>query len=153
MTPVAAQARGLPVLDVARVRADFPILQRLARGKPLVYLDNAATTQKPHVVIDAITRYYTEYNANVHRGVHELSEVASEAYEQARRKVAAFFNDREHQPGRARVRPDAGRRRRRGAHLRDGASLEHRAVAAPVRGARRAAASGADERPRRADTR
>jgi len=92
MTPVAAQPRGLPVLDVARVRADFPILQRLARGKPLVYLDNAATTQKPHVVIDAITRYYTEYNANVHRGVHELSEVASEAYEQARRKVAAFFN-------------------------------------------------------------
>ena len=92
MTPVAAQARGLPVLDVARVRADFPILQRLARGKPLVYLDNAATTQKPQVVIDAIARYYTEYNANVHRGVHELSEVASEAYEQARRKVAAFFN-------------------------------------------------------------
>ena len=62
------------------------------RGKPLVYLDNAATTQKPQVVIDAITRYYTEYNANVHRGVHELSEVASEAYEEARRKVAAFFN-------------------------------------------------------------
>ena len=92
MTPVAAQARGLPLLDVARVRADFPILRRQSRGKPLVYLDNAATTQKPQVVIDAITRYYTEYNANVHRGVHELSELASEAYEQARRKVAAFFN-------------------------------------------------------------
>ena len=92
MTPVAAPARGLPLLDVARVRADFPILRRQARGKPLVYLDNAATTQKPQAVIDAITRYYTEYNANVHRGVHELSEVASEAYEQARRRVAAFFN-------------------------------------------------------------
>ena len=92
MTPVAAPARGLPLLDVARVRADFPILRRQARGKPLVYLDNAATTQKPQAVIDAIARYYTEYNANVHRGVHELSEVASEAYEQARRTVAAFFN-------------------------------------------------------------
>jgi cysteine desulfurase / selenocysteine lyase len=92
MTPVTAQPRGLPVLDVARVRADFPILRRQARGKPLVYLDNAATTQKPQVVIDAISRYYTEYNANVHRGVHELSEIASEAYESARRKVAAFFN-------------------------------------------------------------
>jgi cysteine desulfurase / selenocysteine lyase len=92
MTPVAAQTRGFPVLDVARVRADFPILQRQARGRPLVYLDNAATTQKPQVVIDAITRYYTEYNANVHRGVHELSEIASEAYENARRKVGAFFN-------------------------------------------------------------
>jgi len=92
MTPVAAQARGFPVLDVARVRADFPILRRQARGRPLVYLDNAATTQKPQVVIDAITRYYTEYNANVHRGVHELSEIASEAYENARRKVSAFFN-------------------------------------------------------------
>jgi cysteine desulfurase/selenocysteine lyase len=92
MTPVAAQPRGLPLLDVARVRADFPILRRQARGKPLVYLDNAATTQKPQVVIDAISRYYTEYNANVHRGVHELSEIASEAYEDARRKVGAFFN-------------------------------------------------------------
>jgi cysteine desulfurase / selenocysteine lyase len=94
MTPVATQTRGLPVLDVARVRADFPILRRQTRGKPLVYLDNAATTQKPQVVIDAIARYYTEYNANVHRGVHELSEIASEAYEQARRKVAAFVNAR-----------------------------------------------------------
>jgi cysteine desulfurase/selenocysteine lyase len=62
------------------------------RGRPLVYLDNAATTQKPQVVIDAITRYYTEINANVHRGVHELSEVASEAYEGARLKIAAFVN-------------------------------------------------------------
>jgi cysteine desulfurase / selenocysteine lyase len=89
MTPVAARAHSF---DVARVRADFPILRRQARGRPLVYLDNAATTQKPQVVIDALSRYYQEYNANVHRGVHELSEIASEEYESARRKVAAFFN-------------------------------------------------------------
>ena len=92
MTTVAARPRGLPVLDVARVRADFPILARQIHGKPLVYLDNAATTQKPRCVIDAISNYYTGYNANVHRGVHELSAVASEAYEGARQKVAAFFN-------------------------------------------------------------
>jgi cysteine desulfurase/selenocysteine lyase len=89
MTPVAAHARGF---DVARVRADFPILRRQARGRPLVYLDNAATTQKPQAVIDAIVRYYGEYNANVHRGVHELSELASDAYEHARRKIAGYFN-------------------------------------------------------------
>jgi cysteine desulfurase / selenocysteine lyase len=89
MTPVAAHARGF---DVARVRADFPILRRQARGRPLVYLDNAATTQKPQVVIDALAGYYSDYNANVHRGVHELSELASEAYEEARRKIAAYFN-------------------------------------------------------------
>jgi cysteine desulfurase / selenocysteine lyase len=91
MTTVAARS-----FDVARVRADFPILRRQVRGRPLVYLDNAATTQKPQVVIDAIARYYTEYNANVHRGVHLLSEIASEAYEEARRKIAAFVNADEH---------------------------------------------------------
>jgi cysteine desulfurase / selenocysteine lyase len=89
MTSVALRARGF---DVTRVRADFPILRRSVRGRPLVYLDNAATTQKPQVVIEAIARYYTEINANVHRGVHELSEVASEAYEGARLKIAAFVN-------------------------------------------------------------
>ncbi|HEY7498568.1 MAG TPA: cysteine desulfurase [Vicinamibacterales bacterium] len=89
MTPVVAGVRGY---DVARVRADFPILARTVRGRPLVYLDNAATTQKPRAVIDAIVRYYSELNANVHRGVHELSEAASEAYEDARRKIAAFVN-------------------------------------------------------------
>jgi cysteine desulfurase / selenocysteine lyase len=92
MTAVAGQARGAQVFDVARVRADFPILRRQVRGRPLVYLDNAATTQKPQVVIDAIARYYCEFNANVRRGVHELSEVASEAYEAARLKIAAFVN-------------------------------------------------------------
>ena len=89
MTTVADRARRF---DVARVRADFPILRRLARGRPLVYLDNAATTQKPEVVIEALVRYYTDSNANVHRGVHELSEIASEAYEEARRKIARFVN-------------------------------------------------------------
>jgi cysteine desulfurase/selenocysteine lyase len=92
MTPVAAPAGGSPVLDVARVRADFPILARQVRGRPLTYLDNAATTQKPQAVIDAIARYYVEYNANVHRGVHLLSELASEAYENARGTIARYFN-------------------------------------------------------------
>jgi cysteine desulfurase / selenocysteine lyase len=81
-----------PVLDVQRVRADFPILQRDVRGRPLVYLDNAATTQKPTAVLDAIERYYRTTNANVHRGVHELSERATEAYEGARSRIRQFFN-------------------------------------------------------------
>jgi cysteine desulfurase/selenocysteine lyase len=78
--------------DVQRVRADFPILARAVRGRPLVYLDNAATTQKPQAVLDALTRYYTGINANVHRGVHELSERATEAFEAARERVRRFFN-------------------------------------------------------------
>jgi cysteine desulfurase/selenocysteine lyase len=81
-----------PVLDVQRVRADFPILRRDVRGRPLVYLDNAATTQKPTVVLEAIERYYRTINANVHRGVHELSERATEAYEGARARIQSFFN-------------------------------------------------------------
>jgi cysteine desulfurase/selenocysteine lyase len=79
-------------IDVQRIRADFPILKRTVRGKPLVYLDNAATTQKPRAVLDAITSYYTEINANVHRGVHELSARATDAYEAARERVRGFFN-------------------------------------------------------------
>jgi cysteine desulfurase / selenocysteine lyase len=78
--------------DVARVRADFPILSTKAHGKPLVYLDNAATTQKPRAVIDAIKHYYEAQNANVHRGVYELSQVATELYEGARLKVQRFVN-------------------------------------------------------------
>jgi cysteine desulfurase/selenocysteine lyase len=78
--------------DPARARADFPILGREARGKPLVYLDNAATTQKPRAVLDAMTRYYEESNANVHRGVHLLSERATKAFEDARLAVARFVN-------------------------------------------------------------
>ena len=81
-----------PALDVKRVRADFPILQTSVRGKPLVYLDNAATTQKPVMVLDAIEQYYRTTNANVHRGVHELSERATEAYEGARVRIQRFFN-------------------------------------------------------------
>jgi cysteine desulfurase/selenocysteine lyase len=80
------------VFDVQRVRADFPILSRTVNGKPLVYLDNAATTQKPQVVLDAMTSYYTHINANVHRGVHELSQRATDAYEAARERVRGYFN-------------------------------------------------------------
>jgi cysteine desulfurase/selenocysteine lyase len=80
--------------DVAAVRSDFPALAQQVHGRPLVYLDNAATTQKPRQVIDAISRYYERDNANVHRGVHRLSERATEAYEGAREKVRAFLNAR-----------------------------------------------------------
>ena len=76
--------------DVARVRRDFPILSREVYGKPLVYLDNAASTQKPRAVIDAILRFYEAYNSNVHRGVHRLSQEATEAFEAARKRMAAF---------------------------------------------------------------
>ncbi len=79
-------------LDVESVRADFPILQQEVHGKPLVYLDSAATGQKPRGVIDAIARYYLDDNANVHRGVHLLSERATRAYEAAREKVQRFVN-------------------------------------------------------------
>ena len=74
------------------IRDDFPILERSSRGKPLVYLDNAATTQKPHVVIDAINNYYQTSNANVHRAAHELAEQATMAMEDARAKVRDFIN-------------------------------------------------------------
>jgi cysteine desulfurase / selenocysteine lyase len=92
MTPHVAAPAVRPPLDLARLRADFPILQRSVHGKPLVYLDNAATTQKPRAVLDAIAAYYATINANVHRGVHELSERATEAYEGSRERVRAFFN-------------------------------------------------------------
>ena len=78
--------------DVARIREDFPILKELVHGKPLVYLDNAATTQKPQAVIDALVNYYTTENSNVHRGVHTLSQLATDAYEGAREKVRQFIN-------------------------------------------------------------
>jgi cysteine desulfurase/selenocysteine lyase len=81
--------------DVASVRRDFPILQQQVHGKPLVYLDNAATTQKPRAVIDAISNYYLFDNANIHRGVHLLSERATSAYERARTVVQRFLNARE----------------------------------------------------------
>src|SRR5690242_2886062 len=78
--------------DVERVRADFPILRETAYGRPLVYLDNAATSQKPKAVMDAITRYYDHENANIHRGVHYLSMKATEEYEAGRKAVQLFIN-------------------------------------------------------------
>ena len=78
-------------LNVTKIRGDFPILKRKIGGKPLVYLDSAATSQKPNAVIDAIDRYYREYNANVHRGVHRLSEEATIAFEQSREGFARFI--------------------------------------------------------------
>ncbi|MCF7803772.1 MAG: cysteine desulfurase [Candidatus Marinimicrobia bacterium] len=80
-------------MDVERIRQDFPVLSRRVQdNKPLVYLDNAATSQKPQQVIDKIAEYYSRYNANVHRGIHTLSEEATDAYELAREKVADFIN-------------------------------------------------------------
>ncbi len=86
--PEAAEAAH----DLSARRADFPILRRQVNGRPLVYLDNAATTQKPLAVIETLDRYYREYNANIHRGVHTLSEEATEGYEGARATVARFIN-------------------------------------------------------------
>jgi cysteine desulfurase/selenocysteine lyase len=93
MTTAAPKLHSAPAgFDVERVRADFPILATEVHGKPLVYLDNAATSQKPRAVINAIMRYYEGTNANVHRGVHHLSEAATEDYEGARRTVQQFIN-------------------------------------------------------------
>ncbi len=80
---------GFPV---DRIREDFPILKRKVHGRPLVYLDSAATSQKPQSVIDAVTRYYEEENANIHRGIHYLSERATSDYESARKRIGAFIN-------------------------------------------------------------
>ena len=79
-------------IDVTTIRKDFPILQRTVNGKPLVYFDNAATSQTPKIVIDSIVDYYTNYNANIHRGVHALSQEATDAYEEARIKIQKHFN-------------------------------------------------------------
>ena len=89
---VRAREKGLAAFDVEKIRADFPILSRKVHGLPLVYLDNAATTQKPRAVLDALTHYYTDENANIHRGVHELSQIATEAHDAARRTVQRFLN-------------------------------------------------------------
>lgn len=83
------------MFPVEKIREDFPILQRQINGKPLVYFDNAATSQTPRVVIDAIVNYYSNYNANIHRGVHALSQEATDKYEQARIKIQKHFNARE----------------------------------------------------------
>ncbi len=79
-------------LDVEKIRQDFPLLQREIHGQPLAYLDNASTTQKPITVLESMERYYTLYNANIHRGVYQLSEEATAAYEQVRQRVADFIH-------------------------------------------------------------
>ena len=143
-TPSTRSAPRAP-FDVERIRAGFPDSRPAVRGKPLVYLDNAATTQKPQAVIDAVTRFYAAENANIHRGVHYLSERATAAYEAVRETVARFLNA----PSRREIvftrgtteainlvaqsfgRSALGPGRRNPDHG-DGASLEHRALAAAV---------------------
>ena len=83
------------MINVDKIREDFPILKRTVHGKPLVYFDNAATSQTPQIVIDAIVDYYSNYNANIHRGVHTLSQEATDKYEQARIKIQHHFNAKE----------------------------------------------------------
>ncbi len=92
ITSVNKTKNGKRIFDVDEVRADFPILKRLVNGRQLVYLDNAATTQKPRVVIDNLRNYYESENANIHRGLYFLSEVATDAYETARLKAKEFIN-------------------------------------------------------------
>ena len=97
MNAVSAHARdtrGSELLDVERVRRDFPILARRMGDQPLCYLDNAASSQRPQAVIDSISRYCSTTHANVHRGVHRLSQQATELFEGARDKVRAFINAR-----------------------------------------------------------
>jgi cysteine desulfurase / selenocysteine lyase len=91
-TALRAQAAAQTDFDVCKIRSEFPILAREVHRKPLVYLDNAATTQKPQRVIDSMVRYYTAENSNIHRGVHTLSEQATESYEQSRVTVQRFLN-------------------------------------------------------------
>lgn len=79
-------------LNIASIRGDFPILNEVVNGKQLVYFDNAATTQKPRLVLDALSGYYEHYNANIHRGIHHLAEKATSAFEQSRRRLQAFLN-------------------------------------------------------------
>src|SRR5689334_12561701 len=86
---------AVPKLDFTKARADFTGLKREVRGKPVVYLDNAATAQRPQYVIDAMDAYYETYNASVHRGVHALSQEATDAFEKARESLRLFLNAKE----------------------------------------------------------
>ena len=81
-------------LDIEAVRADFPILQRRVHGKPLVYLDTAASAQRPRPVLEALDGFYRTRNSNIHRGVHTLSQEATEDYEQARSKIAGLYGSK-----------------------------------------------------------
>ena len=95
MTAIESTLVKLSVdFDVQKIRKDFPVLAQKAYGKPLIYFDNAATSQKPQVVIDALVKYYSEYNANIHRGVHYLSGKASQAYDDVRKKVHEFIGSK-----------------------------------------------------------
>ncbi|WP_372748783.1 aminotransferase class V-fold PLP-dependent enzyme, partial [Litorivivens sp.] len=89
MSAAAASIKGF---DASALRSDFPALQQEVNGQPLIYLDNAATTQKPQSVIDALSHYYSHDNSNVHRGAHTLSDRATLAFEDARKKVVQFIN-------------------------------------------------------------
>lgn len=86
------EEKAKQIFDVHAIRADFPILSTMVNGKPLVYFDNGATSQKPKLVIDSIVNYYSKTNSNIHRGVHHLSQLATDAYEVARSKVSHFIN-------------------------------------------------------------
>ena len=128
--------------DIQAIRQDFPILAREVYGRPLVYLDNAATTQKPKAVIDAIAEEYCSVNANVHRGVHFLSQEATTLHENARETVRRFINAGnhfhtrhygEHQSCGDGLRANLPESRRRGNHLRNGASLQYCALAVAAR--------------------
>src|SRR5688572_21584469 len=92
MNAAVTATRRSSDFDVAGIRRDFPVLHQNVHGKPLVYLDNAASSQRPKAVIDAISRYYEHDHANVHRGVHTLSQRATDAYEGARETVRRFIN-------------------------------------------------------------
>src|SRR5262245_1092222 len=91
MTPSGGVLAAKPKLDVSRIRRDFPILERKVHGQRLVYLDNAATTQKPEQVIEALSRFYRTSNANIHRGLHTLAEEATALFEGTRKAVARFI--------------------------------------------------------------
>jgi len=94
MAATASQALHGPVLDVERVRRDFPILDQMVNGRPLVYLDSGASSQRPVAVLRAVEEYETHSHANIHRGVHALSQAATEAFEGARERVRRFINAR-----------------------------------------------------------
>src|SRR5262245_48555574 len=89
---IATPSPLVKALDVSKIRADFPILKQKVHGKPLVYLDNGATSQKPRSVIDVLNRYYSTENSNIHRGVHYLSERATAAYEAGSQESQGFCN-------------------------------------------------------------
>src|SRR5882672_9391573 len=94
ITEAAAPKQKKKAIDWAKIRADFPILDQTVHGQPLIYFDNAATTQKPRAVLEALRNYYEHDNANVHRGIHELSNRATAAFEAARGRAARFINAR-----------------------------------------------------------